>query len=231
MFGWTWVLVLSFLVLVAPVSTTTGAPAPPMVIQFMGISPAVKPLDKLECRQALAYSLNRAAISEAVKPMLRGAIPTPYSVIQPPGMEGHNPQLKGYDYDAGRAKELAARCEWGETIRIFVPTAPNDLVRTLNNSIAQSVTASLGVQVKLETLVTVDRLAAAVQRGDVSIYVFGEISSSGARGLPFFPLVVARYVQFSQEIQTVAEKGDAATVERILVENAFITGILWYRRT
>lgn len=203
-----------------------------MVIQFMGFSASSPPLDKLECRQAIAHALDRAAIARAVTPLLRGANPSPYTVIQPPGMLGHNPDLQGFSFNEARAKELASKCDWGSAIRIFVPRATNDLVRTFNTSIGQSVEKTLAVPVKLEEIINVERLADAVRRGEVPIYVFGEISSSNARGLPYFPLVLANnYASFHPEVKAFADRGDHTAVERILVEQLLFTGILWYRRT
>jgi oligopeptide transport system substrate-binding protein len=58
----------------------------------------------LKLRQALNYAVNKAAICEAI---MEG-VPTPAMGILPPGIPGHNPNLKGYPYNPELAKKLLA---------------------------------------------------------------------------------------------------------------------------
>jgi len=97
---------------VPPRENRRGVPDPrfiyvkrPMIsVRFYGINTRVKPLDDRRVRQALLYAINREAIIDEV---FLGRF-TPAHGILPPGTLGFNPRLRGYPYDAQRARALLA---------------------------------------------------------------------------------------------------------------------------
>jgi oligopeptide transport system substrate-binding protein len=77
----------------------------PMIsVRFYGLNTRLKPLDDRRVRQALLYAINREAIIDEV---FLGRY-TPAHGILPPGTLGFNPRLRGYPYDAQRARALLA---------------------------------------------------------------------------------------------------------------------------
>ena len=61
-------------------------------------------------RQAVAHAIDRHAIARDV---LEGVVPVVDSVIQPPSW-AHNPDVRLYDYDPERARELLREAGWGD---------------------------------------------------------------------------------------------------------------------
>jgi len=71
---------------------------------YFGFNTQKKPFDNKKVRQALNYAVNKKVIAGVVK---NGTVNPAYSVL-PPGMPGHNPNLKGYPYNLEKAKQLLA---------------------------------------------------------------------------------------------------------------------------
>lgn len=74
-------------------------------VRFYGFNTRVKPLDDRRVRRALIHAIDREGLIEEV---FFGRY-APARGILPPGMQGFNPDLKGYPFDPARARELLAR--------------------------------------------------------------------------------------------------------------------------
>jgi methyl-accepting chemotaxis protein/ABC-type transport system substrate-binding protein len=72
---------------------------------YVGYDSSVPPFDRLEVRQAVNHAINQARINDRAFAGLglnaRGLLP--------PGIPGYDPNLRGYDYDPDRARELLAK--------------------------------------------------------------------------------------------------------------------------
>ncbi|NQT84011.1 ABC transporter substrate-binding protein, partial [bacterium] len=78
---------------------------PTLGIYYIGINNEKSPFKgNLKLRRAVNYAVNKKAICDVI---LEG-VSTPARGILPPGIPGHNPNLKGYPYDLELAKKLLA---------------------------------------------------------------------------------------------------------------------------
>ncbi len=76
--------------------------APSLGVGYISFNQAVKPFDKVEVRQAVAMAVNWDAIIKT----FYGEYATRATCFQPPAILGHNPQIKPYEYNPDKAKEL-----------------------------------------------------------------------------------------------------------------------------
>lgn len=111
------------------------------------------PFDNPKLRQALASALDKATIDGAV---LKGQL-APIKGIIPPGMVGHNANVKGYDFDKAKAKTLLAEAGYpdGKGLPQITLSYPNggpdpDPARTV--TVMQQMWKEVGIDVKLEAM-------------------------------------------------------------------------------
>ena len=83
---------------------------PLLATLFLWMNTDTAPLSDVKVRQAINYAINRPAINSTIRQdrfvQAQGILPA--------GMPGHNPDLPGYDYDLGRAKQLLAAAGYPE---------------------------------------------------------------------------------------------------------------------
>lgn len=79
-------------------------PALSLSTGYIAFNQAVKPFDKLEVRQAIAHGVDWAAIVKN----FYDKYAEPAGGFQPPAILGHSPNLKPYEYDQAKSKELLA---------------------------------------------------------------------------------------------------------------------------
>lgn len=77
---------------------------PMLGLLYIGFNTQIKPFDDKRVRQALNYGVNKEAIVREITKM--GSQPATGTL--PPGMPGHDPDLKGYYYNPAKAKRLLA---------------------------------------------------------------------------------------------------------------------------
>ena len=75
----------------------------PLSIVRLAVNTSQTPLDRKEVRQALAYALDRELIAESIT---RGPAIVGSAGVVPPETPWFNPDLKRYDHDPDRAREL-----------------------------------------------------------------------------------------------------------------------------
>ena len=121
-------------------------------VSYIGLNVDQPPLDDPKLRQALNFSINREAIATQVLSNLR----TPANGIIPPGFPSYNSDLRSYNFDPERAKQLLQESKYGNdlenlpriTLNIsgsFGANVPLDL-----EVILQSWEQELGIQVDLQ---------------------------------------------------------------------------------
>jgi len=123
----------------------------PMGIGYIRFNQAIKPWDKLEVRQAVAHGVNWDAIVKAFyTPLdLRAA------GFQPPAIPGYNADIKPYDFDPVKAKELLVKAGYPNgfetdfwyipVVRTYMPDA-----KALAEAIGADL-ANIGIKVSLRT--------------------------------------------------------------------------------
>ncbi|OQA47446.1 MAG: Periplasmic dipeptide transport protein precursor [Chloroflexi bacterium ADurb.Bin325] len=77
---------------------------PPLSTGYIAFQQCIEPFDKLEVRQAVAHAVDWAALIEP----FYGDYGEAAQSFQPPAILGHNPNIKQYEYDPEKAKELLA---------------------------------------------------------------------------------------------------------------------------
>jgi peptide/nickel transport system substrate-binding protein len=77
-------------------------PALSLSTGYIAFQQATKPFDKLEVRQAIAHGVDWAAIVKN----FYDKYAEPAGGFQPPAILGHNPNIKPYEYDQEKSKEL-----------------------------------------------------------------------------------------------------------------------------
>ncbi|HSF33815.1 MAG TPA: ABC transporter substrate-binding protein [Candidatus Tectomicrobia bacterium] len=77
---------------------------PMLGLLYIGFNTQIKPFDDKRVRQAFNYAVNKQEIVREIAKM--GSLPGNGTL--PPGMPGHDPDLKGYYYNPSKAKRLLA---------------------------------------------------------------------------------------------------------------------------
>jgi peptide/nickel transport system substrate-binding protein/oligopeptide transport system substrate-binding protein len=77
---------------------------PMLGLLYIGFNSRIKPFDDARVRQAFNYAVNKQEIVQEITKM--GSLPANGTL--PPGMPGHDPDLKGYYYNPTKAKRLLA---------------------------------------------------------------------------------------------------------------------------
>jgi peptide/nickel transport system substrate-binding protein/oligopeptide transport system substrate-binding protein len=77
---------------------------PTLSLLYIGFNTRLKPFDDVRVRRAFKYAVNKERIVREITRM--GSVPA--DAVLPPGMPGHDPDLKRYYYDPDKAKQLMA---------------------------------------------------------------------------------------------------------------------------
>jgi oligopeptide transport system substrate-binding protein len=77
---------------------------PTLSILYIGFNTHRKPFDDKRVRQAFNYAVDKETIVREITKM--GSIPA--TGVLPPGMPGHDPDLRGYAYNPAKARQLLA---------------------------------------------------------------------------------------------------------------------------
>jgi peptide/nickel transport system substrate-binding protein len=115
---------------------------------YLGMNLAVKPLDDVRVRHAIAHAIDKAAL---VKGVLSG-IGTLGGSYESSVIEGHDGSLPPYAYDVAQAKKLLAEAGHpnGFSIDFYVPTGRYNMDRQLGEAI-QAQLAAVGIKANLIT--------------------------------------------------------------------------------
>jgi peptide/nickel transport system substrate-binding protein len=78
---------------------------PSLGVGYIAFNQAMKPFDKVEVREAWAHAVDWDSLIKT----FYGEYATRASCFQPPAILGHNPNIKAYEFDQAKAKELLAK--------------------------------------------------------------------------------------------------------------------------
>ena len=90
--------------------------APPTFsVQYIGLNVNEPPLDDVKVRQALNLAIDKQNLATSV---LADQVVPAYGIL-PPGFPGFNPNLRGYEFDPERARQLLAESKYGDDLDNF----------------------------------------------------------------------------------------------------------------
>ena len=126
-------------------------PAPPQFdVDYFGFNTTEPPFDDVKVRQAFNYAIDRASLAST----LLEDLVVPAAGILPPGFPGYNRELKGYEYDPDKARQLIQDSKYGgldELPRITL-TLPGSFGASVSPSIEAMLAmweANLDVRIEL----------------------------------------------------------------------------------
>ena len=127
--------------------------APPSFsISYIGLNVDEPPLDDPKVRQALNLAVDKREISSIVL----ADLVSPADGILPPNFPGFNPDLKGYDFDPERARQLLAESKYGDDLENLPPitmTTPGSFGATVSldmEVVLQMWKKNLGIDVNFQ---------------------------------------------------------------------------------
>jgi ABC-type transport system substrate-binding protein len=214
------VLTATFLVS-AP--TPTGAQQTP-VLRFIGFSPA-PPGDKLVCRQAIAYALNREAIASTLSSQRLLGSGTPAYSIQSPRLPGYDPSIRWPSYDPAKAKESYAQCGWQGPLVITGGASTNVFQKALHQALQDSYRTALAVQVEVQEA-DFNTMLSQISAGRLPVYSSGWRAVQQDFGYPSMPLGLAYELILDPEVRGLVAKRDGQGTERMLLQKMLIIPIL-----
>jgi peptide/nickel transport system substrate-binding protein/oligopeptide transport system substrate-binding protein len=121
---------------------------PTLSLLYLGFNTQMKPFDDRRVRQAFNYAVNKEAIVRDIARM--GHVPAVGAL--PPWLLGYDPDLQGYDYNPGKARELLAEAGYPNGTGLpVVQLWSNQQAEGTRAELAayQSYLADIGVQVEI----------------------------------------------------------------------------------
>ena len=103
---------------------------------YLAFNPNIPPFDDPKVRQALNYAINRQEIATLVL----ADLVTPAKGILPPGFPAFNANLKGYEYNPEKARQLLRESKYGDDLENFPP-----IILTVSGGFGASVGLDLEV--------------------------------------------------------------------------------------
>ena len=82
---------------------------PQFDVDYFGFNTTEPPFDDVKVRQAFNYAVDRSTLASTIYEDLV----VPAEGILPPGFPGFNPELKGYDYNPEKARQLIQESKYG----------------------------------------------------------------------------------------------------------------------
>jgi peptide/nickel transport system substrate-binding protein/oligopeptide transport system substrate-binding protein len=121
---------------------------PTLSLLYIGFNTQRKPFDDKRVRQAFNYAVDKEAIVRDITKM--GSLPATGAL--PPGMPGHDPDLRGYAYDPGTARRLLAEAGYPNgrgfpVVQLWTTSKAESAKAEL--AAYQRYLAALGVQVEI----------------------------------------------------------------------------------
>ena len=98
-----------------PLSAELATAPPGFSVSFIAMNLDQEPFDDVKVRQALNYAINKQEIATEVLEDLR----VPAKGIIPPGFPSYNPDIRGYEFNPDKAKQLLAESKYGGDLENF----------------------------------------------------------------------------------------------------------------
>ena len=135
-----------------PLSKELFRSPPSFSVGYMGMNARTSPFDDVKVRQALNYAIDKKGISRT---LFQDALP-PANGILPPGFPGYNSEIRGFDYQPERARQLLAESRYGGDPAVFpaitltVPGSSGSRVSAATEAILDSWRQVLGIEVEVQ---------------------------------------------------------------------------------
>jgi len=208
---------------------------PTLGLLFIGFNTQVTPFDDKRVRQAFNYAVNKEAIVREITKM--GSLPANGTL--PPGMPGHDPDLRGYYYNPVKAKQLLAEAGYPNGAgfpRVQLWTASKAENTKAELAAYQKYLAELGVTVDIHFVDEWTRYTDMLERGQLQMFRYAWYADFPDPDSFFFPLLhsagqpnymVYRNARVDQVLEQAREETDYAQriklyrqAERIVMEDA-----------
>ncbi len=98
-----------------PLSAELATAPPGFSVSFIAMNLDQEPFDDVKVRQALNYAIDKREIATKVMEDLV----VPAKGIIPPGFPSYNPDLRGYEFNPDKAKQLLAESKYGGDLENF----------------------------------------------------------------------------------------------------------------
>ena len=161
---------------------------PTLGLLYIGFNTQVKPFDDKRVRQAFNYAVNPEAIVREITKM--GSLPA--NGVLPPGMPGHDPDLRGYSYNPAKAKQLLAEAGYpnGAGFPVVQLWTVSKAESTKGELAAyQRYLAELGVQVDVHFVDEWTRYTEMLRRGELQMFRYAWYADFPDPDSFFFPLL------------------------------------------
>ncbi|MFO7172468.1 MAG: glutathione ABC transporter substrate-binding protein [Bacillota bacterium] len=149
---------------------------------YIGFNVQKPPFDKLEVRQAINHAVNVDEIIEHILQNIGQKARGPIS----PLVWGAHPDLKGYEYDPEKAKELLAKAGYPNGFETTLWTNDNP-VRVKIAEKVQADLAKIGVSVKIE-VVEWGKYLEDTAAGKHDMFILGWVTVTGDADYGLYPL-------------------------------------------
>ncbi|QSQ07741.1 Heme-binding protein A [Koleobacter methoxysyntrophicus] len=141
---------------------------PQMGTYYYGMSMVLEPFKNNKAlRQAMNYAINREALIDLV---LNGRA-TPAKGVLPPGMFGYNPNLKGYNYDPEKAKQLLKEAGYPNGINVTLQYNTSDGHKRIAEALQEQYKA-VGINMEIKNVDWGAHLDSC-ERGEVPLFRMG----------------------------------------------------------
>jgi oligopeptide transport system substrate-binding protein len=161
---------------------------PTLGLLYIGFNTQVKPFDDKRVRQAFNYAVNTEAIVREITKM--GSLPA--KGVLPPGMPGHDPDLRGYYYNPTKAKQLLAEAGYPNgagfpVVQLWTVSKAESTKAEL--AAYQQYLAELGVKVDVHFVDEWARYTEMLRRGELQMFRYAWYADFPDPDNFFFPLL------------------------------------------
>jgi len=140
--------------------------APMMDIRYLCMNNEVAPFNDVRVRRAFNYAIDKARLL----PLRSGRIQAARGVL-PQGMPGYNPNLRGYEYDPEKAKQLLKQAGKSD-LKLTLWTSKNDDYDKMAVSIQDDL-KKVGVQLDIKIVTYPELKTLAGKRGKIGLCILG----------------------------------------------------------
>lgn len=133
----------------------------------IGFNVTKAPFDKKEVRQAVNYAIDKNAI---IKNVLGGKA-FPATGVLPPSIAGYNPELKGYEYNVAKAKELLAKAGYPNGFEAEILCTDNKSWGLPAVEATMQYLSAVGIKLK-PMLMDGNAMTDKLRRGDFTSYMY-----------------------------------------------------------
>ena len=134
-----------------PLSQEVVQAPPSFDVAYMGMNTSEPPFDDPKVRQALNYAVDLESVTTT---LLQGLV-VPAKGILPPGFPGYNPNVRGYEYNPEKARQLLSESKYGANldelprITLTLPGSFGAAVSPVTEVLLQMWRENLGIEIDL----------------------------------------------------------------------------------